>query len=100
MCDDGSSPRQDLVRWGSCACWGTKELWWYREPCKVMLVKQWLQDLGGCRIWVATEGDLTGRMRVSRKETSLQTTSANKPFLNTMTINQVLWPSLDVACRT
>lgn len=49
---------------------------------------------------MATEGDLTGRMRVSRKETSLQTTSANKAFLNTMTINQVLWPSLDVAYRT
>lgn len=49
VCDDGSSPRQDLVRQGSYACWGTKELWWYHEPCKVMLVKQWLQDLGGYR---------------------------------------------------
>lgn len=89
MCDDGSSPRQDLVRQGNCACWDTKELPWYHEPCKVMLVKQWLQDLGGYR------RDLPGRMRVSTKETSLQTISANKPFLNTVTINLVLWPSLE-----
>lgn len=50
---------------------------------------------------MATEGDLTGRKRVSRKETSLQTTSANKPFLNTMADYKPGTVTISgVACRT